>query len=306
MRGGRLIAPFHMQNNYHSTSVNSGRPTVQSAEEAYQLCMALATSHYENFPVGSVLLPKDIRRHVYAVYAFSRIADDIADEPWTSSQQQRCESLDALQLMVEQAATKRYTSGDYLLVAVSNSIHDHRVDASLLIRLLTAFRSDVLWNQPRTWQDVMGYCDNSANPVGRLVLGIAGHTNLASLSYSDDVCTALQLVNFWQDLSIDAPRGRSYLPLERVTAIGEEATLIEGLRLTRQLLYRGANVVNSVSGRLGFELRAIIAAGDEVLTMCERLQIRLKEFRPMLTRTSYLWILMRCLTATWRPRIAHG
>lgn len=265
--------------------------------------MALATGHYENFPVGSLLVPQKMRRHVYAVYAFSRTADDVADEPWTTSQQERCTALDGLQVLVEEAMSKRHASGDYLLVAVSNSIHDRHIDGSLLIRLLTAFRSDVLWNQPRNWQDVMDYCDNSANPVGRLVLGIAGHANPASLSYSDDVCTALQLINFWQDVSIDGPRGRSYLPKERVAAIGEEATLVEGLVLARKLLHRGSNVVTMVPGRLGLELRAIVAGGNEVLTKCEHLQMRLKEIRPVLTWTSYLWIVVRCLTATWRPRL---
>lgn len=273
--------------------------SAERLSQAYRWCEELATSHYENFPVGSILLPKAMRPHIYAVYAFSRTADDIADEPWTSEAELRVKRLDELVGNVLQWAAGDVSDDSHLGVALSHTIVACRLDSQLLLDLLSAFRQDALFIRPTTWSDVLDYCSRSANPVGRLVLSIAGVRDAAALTLSDDVCTGLQLVNFWQDLSIDLPRGRTYLPREDCERQGNHATLLDGLAIARGRLRRGSAVVRHVRGRLRWELKLIIATATRILADCERNATRLPTYRPILGRTDYLWALVALLTGRW-------
>ncbi len=267
--------------------------------QAYRWCEELATSHYENFPVGSILLPKAMRPHIYAVYAFSRTADDIADEPWTSDAKQRVERLDKLAGQVRLWANGENSDDSPLGLAMAHTIVSCQLDPQLLLDLLSAFRQDALFRRPATWSDVLDYCQLSANPVGRLVLSISGVHDEAAFAASDDVCTGLQLINFWQDLSVDLPRGRTYLPSEDCERQGNHATLLDGLSIARFRLCRGSTVVRHVRGRLRWELQLIIATATRILVMCERNVTRLPSYRPTLGRTDYLWALLALLTGRW-------
>src|SRR5215510_7317205 len=194
---------------------------------AYAACEALARSHYENFPVASRLLPAPMRPHVAAVYAFARIADDIADEG-TAPAEERLTKLYAWQrrlhaaLEVELEAEPPHEHEDLIIVATAHSIRTLDLAVAWFDDLISAFAQDTTTNRYASWTDVFDYCRRSANPVGRLVLRIAGYRNDVLDRASDAVCTALQLTNFWQDFGRDWRAGRLYVPREVVDACGAD------------------------------------------------------------------------------------
>ena len=242
-----------------------------SVDEAYAHCEKVAKSHYENFPVASVLVPHKMRKHLFAIYAFSRLADDIADEPWTTNDQARLDALNLLELKLQGVAN---VSEDQVFIALHDTIATARLPLDLFLRLLAAFRSDVNFVAPTTWEQLLAYCSNSANPVGELFLRLdyAGDEPPAeAIEASNAICTALQITNFLQDLGIDLARGRAYLPLDDA----------EVIRRTRALFDQGASVVGYArSWRIRLELRAIIAGGRIMLWKCERRKDRLS--RPII------------------------
>ncbi|MFP5378999.1 MAG: squalene synthase HpnC, partial [Vicinamibacteria bacterium] len=219
--------------------------TAPTLVESYAACEALARSHYENFPVASRLLPAALRPHVAAVYAFARIADDIADEPGRQPDE-RLRLLDQWQTLLhsgtpalahpgtsalehpgtpapEHSGTPAPRhSGTAVLPALHDTIARFDLPLSLFDDLLSAFRQDVTTTRYETWAEVLDYCRRSANPVGRIVLRLARQHDAARDAWSDDVCTALQLANFWQDLGVDWPRGRLYVPEEEWRAHGAD------------------------------------------------------------------------------------
>src|SRR5207249_5680439 len=202
---------------------------------AYAACEALAQSHYENFPVASRLLPAPMRPHVAAVYAFARVADDIADEG-TAPADDRLAQLDAWLRRLHAAVAIEASEGaphehdDLILVALAHSIRTLDLPIALFDDLVSAFGQDTMTSRYASWADVFDYCRRSANPVGRLVLRIAGYRDAALDDLSDAVCTALQLTNFWQDLAIDWRKGRLYVPRELIRAAGaDERDLAAGV-----------------------------------------------------------------------------
>ena len=193
--------------------------------EAYAYCQQVARRHYENFPVASWLLPPEMRPHVAAVYAFARLADDFADEGTRDPAERERLLDDWLERLHASMATGHKTHigrGDHHLVfaALGATIRDRDLPVPLFEDLLSAFRQDVRVVRYQTWDDLFDYCRRSANPVGRLVLRIAGHRDDTLDAASDAVCTALQLTNFWQDLDIDWRRGRLYLPASERESAG--------------------------------------------------------------------------------------
>src|SRR5579862_8476036 len=189
---------------------------------AYDACEALARAHYENFPVASHLLPRAMRPHVAAVYAFARLADDIADEG-SAAPAERQARLHVWQDRVHRAAagqTSDAAPGDrdeLIAVALGHSIRSLDLPVSLFDDLLSAFGQDTMTTRYASWAEVFDYCRRSANPIGRLVLRIAGYHDEALERSSDALCTALQLTNFWQDFGHDWMIGRLYVPRD-VTA----------------------------------------------------------------------------------------
>ena len=191
---------------------------------AYARCRVLAMKHYENFPVGRFGVPGKLRPHIHAIYAFARIADDFADEPeWDG---QRLERLDEWGQKLEECISG---ADDPVFVALGNTIREMELPVQLFRDLLSAFRQDVVKQRYSSWAEVLDYSARSANPVGRLVLLTTGYRAGPLFLMSDALCTALQLTNFWQDFSIDHPRGRSYIPVEEASRFGVEVdSLVRG------------------------------------------------------------------------------
>ena len=282
---------------------------------AYAACERLARSHYENFPVASRLLPAKMRPHVAAIYAFARIADDMADEG-TRLPAERLADLDRWGARLDAAlAGHRDSDPDaYVFVAVRHSIETCPLPRALFHDLLSAFRQDVAVMRYQSWDALLDYCRRSANPVGRLVLRVAGVDSAPADAASDAVCTALQLTNFWQDLEIDWMKGRLYVPesiwrpadareadlaLRRLTPEWR-AALQEATRRTRALFDEGRAVCDAVSGKLRYELRATWLGGTRILAKLEAADFDMFTSRPTLTKAdvpSLLWG-----TLVWR----HG
>src|SRR5215207_1140233 len=197
----------------------------RSLARAYAACERLAQSHYENFPVASRLLPRRMRPHVAAVYAFARGADDIADEG-VATAGERQERLRAWQRRLHDAVTAGpggdalARDEDLVFVALGHTIRSLDLPVSLFDDLLSAFGQDTMRTRYASWRDLLDYCRRSANPVGRLVLRIAGYRDEALERSSDALCTALQLTNFWQDFAPDWRTGRLYVPLADCESFG--------------------------------------------------------------------------------------
>ncbi len=258
--------------------------------EAYAVCLRLARSHYENFPVASWLLPAPMRPHIAAIYAFARTADDFADEG-AMSDGERLAKLDAWGAQLRDPAATHP-----VFVALHDTIAKFQLDPQLCEDLLSAFRQDVVTKRYETWTDLLDYCRRSANPVGRLVLGVAGYRDEPLARQSDAVCTALQLVNFWQDIERDLAKGRVYVPAELTRAAGAAESDLEAQRMTREwtaaltdaanrtraLFNEGRGVADNVTGRLRWELRATWLGGVRILDRLEAAGFDVFKSRPAL------------------------
>jgi squalene synthase HpnC len=277
---------------------------------AYAACEALARSHYENFPVASRLLPAPMRPHVAAVYAFARVADDIADEG-TAPAADRLAQLNAWQrrlhaaVAVERAADAPHEHEDLIVVALAHSIRSLDLPIALFDDLVSAFGQDTMTTRYDSWADVLDYCRRSANPIGRLVLRIAGYRDEALDRSSDALCTALQLTNFWQDFGPDWRGGRLYVPREvlracgasedeivaalpgsetAVTALGPGWTraLTQCVAFTHERFLAGRAVCDGVRGPLRYELRFTWLGGRRVLERVDAAKRVLLTRRPTL------------------------
>ena len=300
---------------------------------AYESCARDARTHYENFPVASRLVPRDMRHHVAAVYAFARAADDFADEGQRSVEE-RLRLLDGWLARLREAVGQPLSSpaspvapGEpsnthEIFVALGATIRDKDLPSSLFEDLLSAFRQDVTVRRYSSWADVMDYCRRSANPVGRLVLRIAGYKDARLDGWSDAICSALQLTNFWQDLKIDFDRGRVYLPDEELRAHGASVNDLSGpamtpawtravaaaVRRTRALFSEGRPLCDEVRGRLGYELRATWLGGTRILDRLEQAGYDMIHRRPSLGAADAPWFAWQMLAWSFvRPlRQAQG
>jgi hydroxysqualene synthase len=245
---------------------------------------AHGVDHYENFPVASLLCPPRLRPAVRAIYGFARTADDLADEG-DATPTERLALLAQCRSDLQACAQGRPGSGRWLPVfdALAAALDEFKLPLHLLTDLLSAFEQDVVQHHYDSREQLLDYCRRSANPVGRLLLHLYGIDDDASLRQSDAICTALQLINFWQDLSEDLPRGRLYLPGDMLSEHGLSpadlltsqaspalATLLQGaLAWARGLMLQGAPLVRRVPGRAGWELRLVVQGG---LRIAERVQ----------------------------------
>jgi len=268
--------------------------------DAYAACEQLARSHAENFPVASRLLPAAMRPHVAALYAFARVADDMADEG-TASPAERRAQLQGWQERLHHAA-RAETDGppgdrdELILRAVGHSIRALDLPITLFDDLVSAFGQDTMTTRYASWYEVLDYCRRSANPVGRLVLRIAGYRDDALDRSSDALCTALQLTNFWQDFGRDWRIGRLYVPADVMHACGAREEELRGGHLsaswaramdacvgfTRQQFAQGRAVCDGVRGRLRVELRLTWLGGMRILDRAERGRLDLVDRRPAL------------------------
>lgn len=249
-------------------------------ENAYKFCQDMAQSHYENFPVASVLLPQKLRLPISVIYAFSRTADDFADEGKVS-QETRLEQLDIYSKALSEIKNDDYSGSDPIFIALTDVIKKHDLPISLFNDLLSAFKQDVVKNRYANFEEVLDYCTRSANPVGRLLLHLNGQPSDEQLEQSDAICSALQLINFYQDIIQDyTEQDRVYIPQDELaTAKLQEvdllqadtqhlAPLLNGLyKRARDLMKVGYLLGASVKGRLGWEIRAMSLGGISTLHM---------------------------------------
>ena len=274
---------------------------------AYAECERLTRAHYENFPVASWLVPARMRPHIAALYAFARTADDFADEDHRTSAE-RLRLLDDWHNRLHACvAVERCDPDDTLFLALGATIRACNLPVSLFDDLLSAFRQDITTHRYHDWHALLDYCRRSANPVGRLVLRIAGHENAALDRSSDALCTALQLTNFWQDVDRDWQKGRLYVPLDDVDACSAQLQDLDDRRLTepwqralnrvagrsRELFGAGRQVCDGVGGRLGFELRVTWLGGMRILDRLERVNYNVFVRRPELGLSDVPFLISR-------------
>jgi phytoene synthase len=292
---------------------------VTSLDAAYASCEHAARSHYENFPVASLLVPPAMRPHIAALYAFARAADDFADEgAREAADRQRL--LDGWKARLN-AAVSAGAPGPpprdgeprntvEIFLALGETIRSKRLPVGLFDDLLSAFAQDVTVTRYAAWDDVLDYSRRSANPVGRLVLRIAGYDEPRLDAWSDAICSALQLTNFWQDLKVDFDRGRIYLPAEEIAGHGAaEADLADGrltqawraamaaaVARTRAMFLAGRPLCGAVAGRLKHELRATWLGGMRVLSRIERVDFDVVDRRPSLGAGDVPWLTWKLVT----------
>lgn len=287
----------------------------QSSElqQAYDHCLQIAGNHYENFPTASKLLRAELRPSVAAIYAFARHADDLADEG-NASAATRIKQLDAWETLLERCSVDARINHPIFL-ALGDTIRRFKLDIEELNNLLIAFRMDVSIDGYATFDELRFYCRHSANPIGRLLLQLHGINDSRAIYHADQICTALQLINFWQDLSIDLPRGRCYLPERWLTKAGvTRAQLLDGalepdafrallnhaVRESRAMLELGAPLLSMIPLRLRLQIAATLYGGRAMLANIEALEQPLTQ-RSTLDRRAWLKALLPMLRDTLLP-----
>ena len=269
----------------------------------------MAVNHYENFPVASVLLPGRLRRPVELIYAFARQADDFADEgDWPPAVRLANLVSFGRQLdLIEQGATP----DSPLFVDLAAIIDEFGLPIGLFRDLLSAFSQDVVKARYADFSEVMDYCRRSANPVGRLLLHLYRATDSRSLAWSDNICTSLQLINFWQDVQIDYLKDRIYLPADEMAKYAvTEAQIAQRdcsgrwrdlmlfqIDRTRRMLLTGAPLGRTLPGRIGLELRMIVMGGNRILEKLQASGGDVFRHRPVLGLFDWMLMLHRSLLA---------
>jgi len=293
---------------------SSASPASETAiRQAYQHCQQIAAQHYENFPTASKLIRADLRPAVAAIYAFARAADDMADEG-DATAEVRIKQLDAWELLLERCTEEDIDHPVFL--ALADAIKRFHLPVQALHDLLTAFRMDCTINRYATEQELLFYCKHSANPVGRLMLALHGiHDNKAAHA-SDCICTALQLTNFWQDFSIDHPKGRCYLPESWLSTknITSEALLsgetshqqaapaiAHAIGFTRDLFHQGSALLPMIPLRFRLQIAATLHGGMSILSATERCANPLVE-RPHLQRNDWMQMILPIISSTLMPK----
>ena len=267
-------------------------PTPVPLPDAYRVCADIVRRHDENFPVVSRFIAAPLRPALAAIYAFARLADDVADAAAPSAE--RLAGLDRIEAALLQAL-----DGDPqgpVFTALADAVEQQALPVEPFLDLLAAFRSDARDDTFETWDDLLAYCRGSANTIGRLVLALHSIDDPTTLEESDAVCTALQLTNLWQDLARDLERGRAFLPRADMARFGLAADTLrdpahqdaltrllrEESRATEELYVRGEGIPTRVPRGLGIQLRMTIAGGRAVLRRVEERGWRVLVDRPTL------------------------
>lgn len=286
---------------------------------AYEACTKLTRAHYENFPVGR-LVPREMQHHVHAVYAFARTADDMADEGYAGSakasgardvmtQEERLAALDDWE---QQLCSPPGTPGlHFIFVALHETIRELDLPVSLFTDLLSAFKQDVVKRRYASFPEVLDYCRRSANPVGRLVLLLHGVRDEELHMLADQICTGLQLANFWQDVAVDLEKDRIYLPEEERKAHGvaEEALFAHRADIhyrkllqfqverTQEIFNRGELLTKKLHGLLRLEIRLTWLGGTKILRKIEALNFDTLHHRPTLAKGDMVTLFFEALTS---------
>lgn len=280
-------------------------PVAPSLAEARQYCRKLATNHYENFSVATWFLPKRLRQHFYNVYAYCRISDDLGDE--VGDPRASLQLLDAWQQELE--ACYAGSPKHPVFVALSETVQAFEIPKHEFSDLLTAFRQDQTVTRYKSFDDLLGYCKNSANPVGHLVLYLCGYKDSERQLLSDFTCTALQLANFWQDVSVDYTKGRIYLPLEDLHrfAVSEDdiahqrntSAFVEMMKFeverAREWFRQGLPLIQKVSRELAVDIELFSRGGQGILNAIEAQGFAVLGRRPVISKPRKLALVARAV-----------
>ncbi len=264
----------------------------------------MPVDHYENFPVASLLLPARLREPVKAIYVFARSADDIADEG-TLADRERLAELDRYRAELDAIEAGR-SSQDPVFLRLRPVVEEFGLPLQLFRDLLDAFSQDVVKKRYANFGELMAYCRRSADPVGRLLLHLYGIGDAKSQSLSDGVCSSLQLINHWQDIAIDWQKGRVYLPQDELARFGiAESQIAEGrwdaawaammdfqIDRARAMMAAASPLVHVLPGRIGLELRLIVASGFRVLDKLQRVRGDVFRRRPVISKRDWPAILL--------------
>ncbi|MDE2118930.1 MAG: squalene synthase HpnC [Betaproteobacteria bacterium] len=267
----------------------------------------MSVEHYENFPVASILLPRRLRRAVEIIYHFARQADDFADEGDISNEE-RLAKLDYFHAELNRIAAGN-TPQTPLFHDVAAIVAQYQLPLQLFHDLLDAFSQDVTQKRYANFDEALDYCRRSANPVGRLLLHLYGEATPQNISYSDAICTSLQIINFWQDVGKDYAIGRIYLPQDEMARFGvTEGHIAEGradaawrelmqfqVQRARAMMKSGAPLGSTLTGRIGLEMRMIIAGGLRILDKLESARFDMFRYRPVLR--PFDWVIMLAKSA---------
>lgn len=274
----------------------------------------MSVGHYENFPVGSILLPRRMRRAVHAIYHFARYADDIADE----GDAQPAERLAALQALRDELG--RIEAGQApqtaLMQRLAAVIAEYRLPLAPFYDLLSAFSQDVEKTRYQNFAELVDYCRRSANPVGRLMLHLYGEHDPKSVAMSDGICTALQLINFWQDVAVDWSKGRVYIPqddlarfrISEAQIAARDAGGVWPMLMDKEvkralaMLEAGSPLGLKLKGRLGLELRLIILGGERILKKIHDARGDVLTQRPVLVWKDWLYMVWKALTVPYATK----
>ena len=293
--------------NANGSVIEAAPVTATNLDDAYAWCARLAKSHYENFTIASWLMPRAMRPHMHAIYAYARIADDFADEDKSLAKLDEWER----ELDAAYAGTPHHP----VFVALADTVRRFDIPREPFADLLRAFRSDVNFSGFDTIDDLLDYARYSANPVGHLVLYLFGYRDAERQRLSDLVCTGLQLANFWQDVAIDFANGRIYFPrrdMERfgitpadfrslATTAGFVALMQHEIAFARDLLMRGAELSRMVDRRLQRDILMFAGGGCAILRAIEKIDYDVFNRRPKLCKLDYLALGWDAL----RGRLSH-
>jgi squalene synthase HpnC len=267
----------------------------------------MPNQHYENFPVASPLLPAHLRASVRVIYAFARSADDLADEG-DAPPEVRLAALKAYRTELSRIDAGEPPQTD-LFDQLADTIQRHGLATRPLHDLLSAFSQDVVQTRYPTFEALLDYCARSANPVGRIMLALFGHEQSAHLMRSDAICSALQIINFLQDVAIDWDKGRVYLPQEDLQRFGVSEQQIASAEVdarwralmafeverARQIMVSGARLALDMPGRFGWELRLVVLGGLRILEKIEAVGFDVFRHRPTLNKRDWLLLGWRAL-----------
>lgn len=279
-----------------------------NTQASIQAGLKLACTHYENFPVASFLLPKRLREPTALIYAFARQADDFADEGhWLP--EQRLVLLDGFKSELDRIQQNTQPNTE-LFIALQAVIKKHQLPIQPFYDLLDAFSQDVTKTRYQDFGEVMHYCRRSANPVGRLMLSLYNADSPQNIGMADAICSALQLINFLQDIAIDIQKDRIYLPQDEMQKYKvTEAQIAKGdangtwslfmefqINRARKLLQSGAPLGLVLAGRVGLEMRMIIAGGERILKKLHQAHGNVFEYRPKLAKKDWLYMAYRAIS----------
>lgn len=278
--------------------------TNKQIDNAYKKALNFATSHYENFPVISLFVKKSLRKHIAIIYWFARTADDIADEG-NKSEQQRLNELNAFEQRLKNCIEGTYQ--DDFDAALAHTINTRNLSTQLFFDLLKAFRQDITKHTFDTFDEILFYCKHSANPVGRLILELHCIFDNEAFRLSDKICTALQLTNFYQDISIDIEKQRFYISLDelnkfnvskddlRTTEINNNVRELLTFQIdrTEQMFIDGSKILHFLSGRLKLEISWTILGGMEILNKIRAMNYAITKTRPKLTKFEFLTLFIK-------------